>query len=58
MGQLSDIEIAQKADMRPITEIAEHLSFSSLHAFGIAFKRYMKMSPSEYRNNLKAEGQK
>ena len=23
MGQLSDIEIAQKADMRPITEIAE-----------------------------------
>ena len=41
-----------------ITEIAEHLSFSSLHAFGIAFKRYMKMSPSEYRNNLKAEGQK
>ena len=33
-----------------ITEIAEHLSFASLHSFGIAFKRHMQVSPSEYRN--------
>lgn len=39
-----------------VTEIAEQLSFSSLHAFGTAFKRYMNMSPSEYRNNLKPDG--
>lgn len=39
-----------------VTEIAEHLSFSSLHAFGIAFKRYMNMSPSEYRNHLRSDG--
>lgn len=32
-----------------VTEIAEHLAFSSLHAFGIAFKRYTGMSPSDYR---------
>ena len=32
-----------------VTEIAEQLSFSSLHAFGIAFRRHMGMSPTEYR---------
>lgn len=33
-----------------ITEIAEHLHFSSLHVFGLAFKRYMNMSASDFRN--------
>ena len=36
-----------------VTDIAEHLSFSSLHSFGIAFKRYMQVSPSEYRNGVR-----
>lgn len=35
-----------------VSEIAEHLSFSSLHAFGVAFKRHMDMSPTEYRRSL------
>ena len=34
-----------------ITEIAEHLHFSSLHVFGLAFKRYMNMSASDFRNH-------
>ena len=35
-----------------ISDIAEHLNFSSLHAFGQAFKRYMNMSASEFRKNV------
>ena len=34
-----------------ISEIAEHLNFSSLHAFGKAFKRYIGTSASEFRRN-------
>lgn len=34
-----------------ISEIAEHLHFSSLHVFGLAFKRYMSMSASEFRKS-------
>ena len=34
-----------------VTEISEQLSFSSLHAFGLAFKRYMGMSPGEFRRS-------
>lgn len=33
-----------------ISEIAEHLHFSSLHVFGLAFKRYMHMSATQFRN--------
>ena len=33
-----------------ITEIAEHLHFSSLHVFGLVFKRYMNMSATEFRS--------
>lgn len=33
-----------------ITEISEQLCFSSLHTFGLAFKRYMHMSPSQFRS--------
>lgn len=36
-----------------VTEIAEQLSFSSLHAFGLAFKRYMGMSAGEFRRSGK-----
>ena len=36
-----------------VTEIGEHLSFASLHSFGIAFKRHMGVSPREYRNGLR-----
>ena len=32
-----------------VSEIAEQLSFSSLHAFGVTFKRCMGVSPSSYR---------
>ena len=38
-----------------VTDIAEHLSFSSLHSFGIAFKRYVQVSPSEYRNGVRSK---
>lgn len=35
-----------------ISEIAEHLNFSSLHAFGKAFKRYTGTSASEFKRNI------
>lgn len=38
-----------KARNMSISEIAEHLHFSSLHSFGSAFKRYMHMNASEFR---------
>lgn len=36
-----------------VTEIAEQLHFSSLHAFGLAFKRYMGMSAGDFRRGKK-----
>lgn len=39
-----------KASNMSISEIAEHLHFASLHSFGVAFKRYMNMSASEFRS--------
>ena len=32
-----------------VSEVAEQLHFSSSHSFRVAFKRYMDMSPSEFR---------
>ncbi len=42
-----------KVSNMSISEIAEHLHFSSLHSFGQAFKRYMGMSASEFRIRCK-----
>ena len=36
-----------------ITEIAETLSFNTLHSFNTAFKRYMQISPREFRCSAK-----
>lgn len=36
-----------------ITEIGEHLNFSSSAAFSSFFKRHTKLSPTQYRQNLK-----
>lgn len=38
-----------KTSAMSISDIAEQLHFSSLHSFGVAFKRYMHMSASEFR---------
>lgn len=42
------MELLEKSNMS-ISDISEHLHFSSLHSFGIAFRRYTNMSPSEFR---------
>lgn len=42
-----------KVSNMSIGEIAEHLHFSSLHSFGVAFKRYMNMSASQFRTLYK-----
>lgn len=42
-----------KTSNMSVSEIAEHLHFSSLHSFGLAFKRYMNMSASEFRRQMK-----
>ena len=38
-----------KTSAMSISDIAEQLHFSSLHSFGVAFKRYMHMSAREFR---------
>ena len=35
-----------------ITEISDQLRFASLHSFGMAFKRCMGLSPTEYRKKM------
>ena len=45
---MTAIELLKESNMC-ISEISEQLHFSSLHSFGVAFKRYMGMSPSELR---------
>ena len=45
-------ELLENSSM-PVTEIAEQLSFSSLHTFSIAFKRHTQLSPSQYRERFK-----
>lgn len=44
-------ELLKNSNMS-IGEIAEQLSFTSLHSFGSAFKRYMHMSASEFRKQV------
>lgn len=46
------VELLQNSNMT-ITEISEQLNFSSLHSFGIAFKRYTGMSASAFRLSMK-----
>lgn len=43
-----------KASTMTVTEIAEHLRFSSLHAFDLAFRRYMNISASRFRAEFKS----
>ena len=40
-----------QASNMTVTEIAEQLHFSSLHSFGLAFKRYMGMSAGDFRRS-------
>lgn len=46
-----------KTSNMSISEIAELLHFSSLHSFGEAFKRYMQMSASAFRQKALAESE-
>ena len=45
-------ELLETSSMN-VSEIAEALSFSTPHSFGLAFRRYMQVSPSEYRAGTK-----
>lgn len=38
-----------------VSDISEQLHFSSLHSFGVAFKRHMNISPSEFRKARQAK---
>ena len=53
---MTAIELLKGSNMC-ISEISDHLHFSSLHSFGVAFKRYTGMSASELRKkSLSKEG--
>ena len=41
-----------ESDKLSITEVSNQLQFSSLHAFGLAFKRCVGVSPSQFRKHL------
>lgn len=44
-----------KTSNMTISEIAEHLHFSSLHSFGEAFKRYMHTNASAFRKKARSD---
>lgn len=46
--------LLQTSSMR-VTEIADMLSFSSVHSFSLAFKRYVGVAPSVYREQISEE---
>lgn len=48
---IMDAKSQLKLSTLPVQEIAESLSFSNMSFFGKYFKRYVGMSPQEYRNN-------
>lgn len=48
---IMDAKSQLKLSNLPVQEIAESLSFSNMSFFGKYFKRYVGMSPQEYRNN-------
>lgn len=35
---------------RPVSEIAQYMGFASQSNFGVVFRKWMKMTPTEYRN--------
>ena len=48
---IMDAKSQLKLSTLPVQDIAESLSFSNMSFFGKYFKRYVGMSPQEYRNN-------
>ena len=48
---ITAIELLQSSNMK-ISDIADQLHFTSLHAFDLAFKRYTGSTPSQYRKEL------
>ena len=48
---IMDAKSQLKLSSLSVQEIAESLSFSNMSFFGKYFKRYVGMSPQEYRNN-------
>lgn len=49
--KLKNAAVMLKTSELSVGEIAEHLNFSTHHTFSQAFKRYFKMSPSEYKKS-------
>lgn len=45
-------KLIREADMS-FTEIAQQISFDSVHYFSTSFKKYTNLSPSEYANSIK-----
>ncbi len=53
--KVSTAAILLKTSNMTVGETAAHLGFSSLHSFGIAFRRYMGTSPTDFRRQFRAE---
>lgn len=51
---ITAMELLESSNMK-ISEISDQLHFTSLHAFGLAFKRYTGTSPSQYRKELASQ---
>ncbi len=45
---ITAMELLENSNMK-ISDISDQLHFTSLHTFGLAFKRYTGVSPSQYR---------
>lgn len=54
MAVISEAYLLLANDELSITEISEYLNFSTLSSFSIFFKRYSKLTPTQYRLKLKS----
>jgi AraC-like DNA-binding protein len=44
--------ILEREPARPVTTIAHELGFSSSQYFATVFRRYLRVSPGDYRSSL------
>lgn len=51
---ITAMELLESSNMK-VSDIADQLHFTTLHAFGLAFKRYTGTSPSEYRKSRQTQ---
>lgn len=53
---ITAMELLESSNMK-VSDIADQLHFTTLHAFDLAFKRYTGINPSQYRKMRQSQAQ-